>query len=171
MRLISHRSKLATQKSNVMDCADSGPRAVKLAAEFDQNALQADLAQIDHDLFGDQQTLTDNGVIRGASIDWKCLPLRSQGGSVKRTDPGGPGIDDYAFTEIMTQGRYLRIVLERIPAPLRSVRLMALGPGASVPKHRDTPTGFLVGMLRLHIPITTNPDAVLVIDGQEFHWQ
>ncbi|MFF0451184.1 hypothetical protein ACFYT4_33205 [Streptomyces sp. NPDC004609] len=54
-----------------------------------------------------------------------------------------------------------------IPAPLNAVRLMALGPGAVSKAHCDPKYRLDRGLVRLHIPIVTDPQAVLVLDGVE----
>jgi hypothetical protein len=148
------------------------PSAVRLRREFDVEKLRADLARITGDSWGTQRTLADKGQeITATPSDWKCLPLRAPGGRAERTDPGGPGTDDFAPTPLVEHTPYLAEVLDSLPCPQRSVRLMSAAPGVRVPTHVDTPTGLDYGFLRLHVPIVTNDGAVLTIDGVDHRWQ
>jgi hypothetical protein len=104
------------------------------------------------------------------SIDWKILSLRSIGGDADRTDPGGAGMVGFADTPLLDGCPALREVLRAIPAPLRSARLMALGPGTRVHTHRDGKCGLPWGRLRLHVPIITHERALTVLDDHEWHW-
>ncbi|MCD5352127.1 aspartyl/asparaginyl beta-hydroxylase domain-containing protein [Kineosporia mesophila] len=104
-------------------------------------------------------------------LDWKVVSLRSPGGDPERTDPGGPGVEDYADTPWCDKAPYLASLFRRLPTQVRTARLMALGPGAEVDEHRDFPSGLQAGWVRLHVPILTNPGAVLTLDGQQERWQ
>ncbi len=66
---------------------------------------------------------------------------------------------------------YLAQILDSFPAPLNAVRLMALGPGAVSKAHSDPKYRLDRGIVRLHIPVVTDPAAVLVLDGVEHCWQ
>lgn len=148
------------------------PVAAQLDLAFDGSALAAEFALLRSAAFREQGTVGSDGrVSKGRSDGWTVLALRSPGGDPGRTDPGGPGLQEFADTPHMALCPELRQAIHRVPAPLRSVRLMALAPGPAVGQHTDTPTGFDVGFVRLHIPIVTNPSAVIRIDGQEQRWQ
>ncbi|MFG2210497.1 aspartyl/asparaginyl beta-hydroxylase domain-containing protein [Streptomyces sp. NPDC048638] len=146
--------------------------AAQLAPVFDADRLAAELAAVTAHTWNVQRIHTDGGQVgRAAEIDWRVLPLRSLGGDPQRTDPGGPGPQPFAPTRWLSQLRYLAQILESIPAPLNAVRLMALGPGAVSKVHCDPKYRLDRGIVRLHIPIITNPAAVLVLDGTEYCWQ
>lgn len=117
-----------------------------------------------------QRAISQDGLFQETTIDWRIIPLRSLGGDANRTDPGGAGLEAFADTVHLRRSPYLTEVLAGIPATLRGVRLMALGPGAEVYEHRDGKVGLPWGNLRLHVPIVTNPGAVMVIGGDEVHW-
>ncbi|MEV4258636.1 aspartyl/asparaginyl beta-hydroxylase domain-containing protein, partial [Spirillospora sp. NPDC049652] len=117
-----------------------------------------------------QRAYGQDGLRREAEIDWRILPLRSPGGDPERTDPGGAGLVPHADTPYLARAPYMAQVLADIPAPLRAVRLMALGPGARCHEHRDGKCGYRWGAMRLHVPVITNPGAVVVIGGEERHW-
>lgn len=118
-----------------------------------------------------QRAFGQDGLFQETKIDWRIIALRSLGGDASRTDPGGAGLDAFADTVHLKRSPYLAEVLAGIPAPLRGVRLMALGPGAEIHEHRDGKVGLSWGNLRLHVPIITNPGAIMVIGGDEIHWE
>lgn len=148
------------------------PAAVMLRDDLDIDRLNADLAELGNSEFWARQRSFEDGVVGEESdVDWKVLSLRAPNGDVRRTDPGGPGRDGFADTPLMAKAPYLGQVLAELGTELRSVRLMALAPGVSVAEHSDTPIGLPYGYVRLHIPLVTNPGAVLVVDGDEQRWQ
>jgi aspartate beta-hydroxylase len=150
----------------------SHPAAVRLAPEYDAIRLAAELSTVSGHRWQRQRTRLLRGAVSAAtSIDWRVLPLRSPGGDPYRTDPGGPGPAGYVFTPWLDQLAYLRGILGALPSPLHAVRLMALGPGAACAPHRDPKYALNRGFVRLHIPITTDPGAVLVLDGEEHRWR
>ncbi|MCP9985361.1 MULTISPECIES: aspartyl/asparaginyl beta-hydroxylase domain-containing protein [Streptomyces] len=148
------------------------PAAVMLRDDLDVDRLTADVAELSgSEFWALQRSFEDGAVGEETDVDWKVLPLRAPGGDVRRTDPGGPGLDRFEDTPLMAKAPYLARVLAELGAELRSVRLMALAPGVSVAEHADTPIGLPYGYVRLHIPLVTNPGAVLVTDGAEQRWQ
>lgn len=158
--------------SQIFDVIAELPEAAQLRPRFDADRLQADLDQLDNRTWGAQRTLVDgDNLTAPAEIDWRCLTLRSPGGNLDRTDPGGPGTEEFANTPWIERTPYMAQVLAAIPSELRSARLMSLAPGVRVPEHRDTPTGLPYGFVRLHVPVNTNPEAILLIDGVEHRWQ
>nr|WP_283779181.1 aspartyl/asparaginyl beta-hydroxylase domain-containing protein [Streptomyces durmitorensis] len=108
-------------------------------------------------------------------------PPRSTGGSCpcaasaasrSAPPPGSPGPQPFKKPHWLDQlTAYLAQILDSIPAPLNAVRLMALGPGAVSNPHSDPKYRLDRGLVRLHIPIITDPGAVLVLDGVEHCWQ
>ncbi|UXX94196.1 aspartyl/asparaginyl beta-hydroxylase domain-containing protein [Streptomyces sp. AD2-2] len=146
--------------------------AARLACSFDADRLQSELAKVTGHRWKPQRIHAPGGSTRqAATIDWRVLPLRSPDGDPDRTDPGGPGPVDFAPTVWMDRLPYLREILDGLPAPLNAVRLMALGPGAVSRPHCDPKYALHRGFMRLHIPLVTHPDAVLVLDGVEHCWQ
>lgn len=145
--------------------------AVPLLRCYDVDRMAAEARALRDFQWRAQRAYGQTGVFSEASIDWRILPLRSPGGDLDRTDPGGAGLAGFADTPYLDKTPYFKEILAGIPAPLRSARLMALGPGAQVHEHRDGKCGFPWGVMRLHIPVITNPGAQVVIDGQARHWE
>src|SRR5207245_10434773 len=115
----------------------------------------AGLDVLRHEHWGAQRAYGQDGFRPQADVDWRILPLRSIGGDPARTDPGGDGLDDFADTPWLAKTPYFSETIATIPAPVRSVRLMALGTGTTVHEHCDGKYGFACGTLRLHVPIQT----------------
>ncbi|WP_168587630.1 aspartyl/asparaginyl beta-hydroxylase domain-containing protein [Saccharopolyspora sp. ASAGF58] len=158
---------------DIAECAEPGslPEAVRLVPTVDAGRLLTELAQVTDRVWDKQRIYDASGVGAAADIDWRVLALRSPGGDVDRTDPGGPGPVDFAPTPALERMPYMREILAGIPAPLNAVRLMALGPGASSIEHRDPKYSLQRGLVRLHIPVVTNPNALLILDGVTHQWQ
>ncbi|MFD7537551.1 aspartyl/asparaginyl beta-hydroxylase domain-containing protein [Streptomyces sp. NPDC059819] len=146
--------------------------AAQLSPVFDHDKLAAELAAVTAHTWNPQRIHTYGGKVgQAAAIDWRVLPLRSLGGDPERTDPGGPGPQTFAATHWLDQLPYLGQILDSLPAPLNAVRLMALGPGAVSNPHSDPKYRLDRGIVRLHLPVITDPGAVLVLDGVEHCWQ
>jgi hypothetical protein len=152
------------------------PAAVRLTPQFDREKLWRDLdtlltrdwipeAPYTFDgFFGSETKVFHDG-------KWVGLGLRSQGGKSERTDPGGPGMEEFQDTPLLARTPYLAEVLGRLGSPLRSARLLRLPPGGAIGEHRDTYHALEYGQLRLHAPITTNENVENVIRGERCMWQ
>ena len=147
------------------------PAAVQLLPTFDTRRLQEELATVTRYKWERQRTSTKEGIGAPTQLDWRVLPLRSIGGDGDRTDPGGPGPVGFASTPHLRTLPYLADILGRIPAPLNAARLMALGPRTACRPHRDSKYALSHGMVRLHLPIVTDPGAVLVLDDVTYRWK
>jgi quercetin dioxygenase-like cupin family protein len=144
--------------------------SARLAHSFDGEALAAELTAVREQPWARQRVYGED-VGWASKADWTCLALRSPGGDGTRTDPGGPGPVEFADTPWLDRTPLARAVLDSIPAPLRAVRYMALGPGAVSHLHFDTKYGPRYGVARLHVPVVTNPGATLQLDGEKHNWQ
>ncbi len=144
--------------------------SVPLARTYDVGRLTEEVLALRRNPWRAQRAISQDGLFQEAEIDWRIIALRSLGGDPDRTDPGGAGLDAFADTVHLKRSPYLTEVLAGLPARLRGVRLMALGPGARIYEHRDGKVGLPWGNLRLHVPIVTNPGAIMVIGGDEVHW-
>ncbi|ATZ22055.1 aspartyl/asparaginyl beta-hydroxylase domain-containing protein [Streptomyces lavendulae] len=146
------------------------PDVVRLLPGADPERLQQELFSLGA-RFSPQATFDAGTIIEDEYKGWRVLSLRGPDGDPARTDAGGPGLADYADTPFMARVPYTASVLSGLGLTLRAVRYMSLEPGASVGEHTDYPYGLPVGWARLHMPITTNDEAVLVVNGAEQRWQ
>lgn len=132
--------------------------------------MRAELGSYIHERWRPQTAFHTGKVVQTQASGWRAIPLRSIGGRLDRTDPGGPGIEGFLDTAALANMPRFREFLSAIPGELRSARLLALEPGAEVPEHRDDCIGFRFGQVRLHLPVTTNPQATITIDGSCAWW-
>ncbi|MBV8845199.1 MAG: aspartyl/asparaginyl beta-hydroxylase domain-containing protein [Bryobacterales bacterium] len=102
--------------------------------------------------------------------EWTGIALYSMGGK-DSVFPSAPGMDRYQETESLRRTPYFKKVLDELECPKEVVRLLFLPPGGHIKDHFDFHTNFQFGLLRLHIPILTDPDVVFVIDGQRMNWK
>jgi hypothetical protein len=141
--------------------ASAERRIVKLPLAFDPLRLRLDLQRISPAEFVPH---FNRDYHEG---EWSGAPLRSPGGAADRIhpDPAAPA-DAYAATPLLERCPYLSEVLAAFSAPLRSVRLLRLAPGAVIREHRDADLGEAIGEVRLHVPVLTNPEVEFLLDGR-----
>nr|WP_239150334.1 aspartyl/asparaginyl beta-hydroxylase domain-containing protein [Streptomyces sp. SID13588] len=158
------------EEEDVSQLAPMPAAATRLNVMYDQEALRAELNVLQVATWPRQSTYRDGIGVR-AEIDWRSLSLRSLGGHADRTDPGGPGMEEFADTTARLLVGAASRLLDQVPSPKRAVRYMALGPGAESNIHADTKCGPRWGVARLHAPVVTSDGAVLMLDGTEYQWQ
>jgi hypothetical protein len=100
--------------------------------------------------------------------EWSIIPLRAKAGA---THPimmisSDPTCRDYADTPMLAACPYFREVLHAFEAPLRSVRLMRLGPGSVIKEHTDLELSFEEGTVRIHVPVATNPEVEFFLNRE-----
>jgi quercetin dioxygenase-like cupin family protein len=98
--------------------------------------------------------------------EWSVASLRAVGGKAHAIYPD-PTSTEYADTEILDRCAYYREVLNFFQCPLTAVRLMKLKPGSEIREHRDHCLGYEDGEVRIHIPVTTNPQVEFFLEGQQ----
>lgn len=146
------------------------PAATALTPHYDATGLAAEVRALRARPWRAQRSIGQDGLIRQSPVDWTIIALRSPGGDPDRTDAGGAGLREHADTPHLSGAPLLNEVIRGFPTTLLAARLMALGRGARVGEHRDAKCGIPWGVVRLHIPIITNPGALVVIDGRPYHW-
>ena len=137
------------------------PDRLSLPLCFDAGLLLRDL----HGL--EQHSWVDHFVQENYRGKWDVLPLRGTSGAthpVKMIYPD-PGCVDFADTPFLQEAPYLQEVLTSFRCPLRSVRLMRLSPGSEIKEHRDHDLSAELGQVRIHVPITTNPNVEFLLNG------
>jgi hypothetical protein len=102
--------------------------------------------------------------------EWTGIALHSMGGK-QSVFPSAAGTEYYRGTEALTRTPYFNQILDELQCPKEVVRILFLPPGGHIKDHFDFHTSFQFGLLRLHIPIITNPDVVFIIDGTRVSWQ
>jgi quercetin dioxygenase-like cupin family protein len=92
--------------------------------------------------------------------DWSVIPLRGVAGATHPVmmiypDPTATQFED---TPMLAPCPYFREVLGAFECEVRAVRLMRLTPGSVIKEHYDHGLDVEAGTVRMHIPITTNPE-------------
>ena len=131
----------------------------KLPFNFDPEALRADLDRISPD---EWVTHFNQDYFEGA---WTGVALRSKGGRTHQL--ASHSVTELAFADTLLLERcpYVQETLRTFQCPLQSVRFLKLVAGSQIKEHRDYDLGFERGQLRLHIPVTTNPDVQFFLDA------
>jgi hypothetical protein len=137
------------------------PDHVRLPFDFDADALQRDLDSLA------RREWIDHFVPQNYEGEWSVIPLRAQAGA---THPvmmifSDPSATKFVDTPILDRCPYFREVLATFQCPLLAVRLMQLTPGSIIKEHADYDLSFEDGVVRLHIPVTTNPDVDFRLNG------
>jgi hypothetical protein len=145
------------------------PAAARLQFDCDPGMLATELQHVADRVWLPKNSFRQDAPAEADSEAWQAIAIRSQGGDPARTDPGGPGLLRFAPTPIAGELPYLQQLVGMIPAEVRSARLLALAPGASSPVHRDD-VGWDRGLVRLHVPLSTNHAAEVWIDGNSYYW-
>jgi hypothetical protein len=99
--------------------------------------------------------------------DWTGVAMHSSGG-LQSAAPSFPSLEPYKFTLEADHAPYLKEILCSLPFPLEVVRVLWLPPGGSIGTHVDFDTNFQFGLVRLHIPLKTNPDIEFLIAGRRY---
>ncbi len=133
---------------------------LRLDFQFDADRLQRDLALIRSDEWVAHFNKNDY------DGGWSGVSLRGIGGAAKNIVPGAKAsLDSFADTPILARCPYFAEVLRHFHCPIRSARLLRLCPGSIIREHRDQDLGFQDGEVRIHVPISTNPDVSFFVNG------
>jgi hypothetical protein len=138
----------------------AAPSTLRLPLAFDPQQLQADLGRFSAE---DWVPHFNRPIYEG---DWSGIALRALPGAdvALFSDPFAKAA--FADSAAMQRLSYIPSVLEAIPCPKNSVRLLKLAAGSSIRRHRDYYLGPEDGEVRLHVPVRTNADVDFVLDDQ-----
>jgi hypothetical protein len=131
----------------------------KLPFNFDPESLRADLNRIRSD---EWVAHFNQDYFEG---EWTGVALRSSGGDSRQLYSPPKTESSFADTPILERCPHVREILTIFQCPLQSVRFLRLAAGSLIREHRDYDLGFREGQLRLHLPITTNPDVQFFLDA------
>jgi hypothetical protein len=137
--------------------------AVRLPRTYDVDLLLRDLQML-----RDVPTAPQPGPYHKG--EWTGIALHTMGGK-DSVYPSAPGMDRYQETENLRKTPYFKQILDELDCPKEVVRLLFLPPGGHIKDHFDFQTNFQFGLVRLHIPILTDPDVAFVIDGERMNWK
>jgi len=137
--------------------------AVRLPKTYDVDLLVRDLQTL-----RDVPTAPQPGPYHKG--EWTGIALHALGGK-DSVFPSSPGMERYQETDNLRQTPYFKKILEELECPKEVVRILFLPPGGHIKDHFDFHTSFQFGLVRLHIPILTDPAVAFVIDGQRMNWK
>jgi quercetin dioxygenase-like cupin family protein len=132
----------------------------RLPIQFNPAPLHADLARV----LPDEWTPHFNSGYHDGG--WSGVALRAQRGETSEIYPNPTAQEIWSDTPVLARCPAFRNVLDSFRCPLSSVRLLRLEPGCRIREHRDYNLGLEDGELRVHVPITTNPDVEFVLAGE-----
>lgn len=137
------------------------PDRILLPLRFDVGQMRLDLARLEA---GEWML---HFVKQNFDGDWSVIPLRGPTGA---THPvmmmySDPTCTDFSDTPFLARCEYFPEVLAAFPFPLDCVRLMKLTPGSVIKEHCDHDLAFETGAVRIHVPVTTNPDVDFRLNG------
>jgi quercetin dioxygenase-like cupin family protein len=94
---------------------------------------------------------------------WESISLWAPGGDRRnQTSRGAP----FAATEALDRSPQLRRAIETVPGVKNRVRLMRLRAGGEIFRHSDPLSELDPTLVRLHVPITTNPAVDFQVDDR-----
>jgi hypothetical protein len=137
-------------------------KAARLPRDYDPELLHRDLDQLRALPQVPQPGPYHDG-------DWTGLTLYEQGGGIPARSHAG--LCHYAPTDVLGHAPYVARILEELECPKLLVRLLTLPAGSDIGVHNDAGSNFQFGSLRLHVPIRTHPDVVMVIDNERMRWE
>lgn len=137
---------------------------IKLPLAFDPAGLQADLQHISPDQW---QAHFNSQYYEG---DWSGVSLRALGGQATQLYPD-PTAQEFADTPLLAHCAQIRAAMETFHCPMQTVRLLKVSPGSRVLEHKDYNLSLEDNEIRLHLPITTNPEVEFFVDGERVEMQ
>jgi hypothetical protein len=137
------------------------PDRVRLPLAFDPARLTSELASLADVVW------TPHFVQQNYAGDWSAIALRSVAGETHpiRLIYADPAAKSFVDTPVLDFAPYYRDVLAQFKCPLRCVRLMRLTPGSIIKEHSDVDLAAEAGFVRIHVPVTTNPDVDFRLNG------
>ena len=139
----------------------SWPDRVRLPLRFDPARLAADVARLE------DEARVAHFVRQNYEGDWSALPLRAHAGETHpvRMIYSPPYATEFVDTPLLARTPYFRAVLAAFRCPLTCVRLMRLTPGSVIKEHGDHDLAAEHGWVRMHVPVTSNPDVEFFVNG------
>lgn len=131
------------------------PIARRLSPRFDAEALSGDLASIDEGWWRPHLGPYHDG-------GWESVSLWAPRGDLFEQRSTGGALTSTAALERCPQ---LRAALDTLPGRRSRARLMRLRPGAHIFRHSDPLEQIAQDLLRIHVPVVTNPDVEFRVNG------
>src|SRR5688500_11847217 len=129
--------------------------ALRLAPRFDAARLADDLARMDEAWWDAHLSDYHDG-------NWQTISLHAPGGARgNQTSRGGA----FAPTDALARCAYVGDVMRSLPGEKNRVRFLRLRPGGEIYPHSDPMHRIDPSLVRLHVPVTTNPAVDFRVNG------
>ncbi|MEE2733159.1 MAG: aspartyl/asparaginyl beta-hydroxylase domain-containing protein [Pseudomonadota bacterium] len=137
--------------------------SVQLKGSFDVARLRTDLEAATAQF----QSAPQVGKYHDGS--WTGIGLRNFSGDHGNTLAAHTGHSK--DTAVMAHCPYFKEILDGIGCPVYVARILFLPPGKVIGEHSDAGFGWNYGMVRLHIPIVTDPRVEFSIGDEDVYWK
>ncbi len=121
--------------------------------KYDIDSLKNDLLKLETDSWINKDGKTD---------EWTSITLKSYDGYdqsfIKNTEFGRGNNNKYQYTPYMENCNYFKKVLDEIPTDVYLVRILKLKKNGRIKFHTDEDVFKDRKIIRIHLPIITNPD-------------
>jgi len=132
-------------------CEYMAKDSLKLPFNFDPERLKQDLNIISN---GKWTPHFNTGYYQG---EWSGVALRSIGGEANALYPDPASPVAFTDTPMLAHCDYIQGVLASFKCEMESVRFLKLAAGSKIREHKDYKLSLEDGMIRIHIPIITDP--------------
>lgn len=133
---------------------------LKLPFQFDKEKLARDLSLV---LENKWIPHFNTGGYEG---EWNVISLMAPGGNESNIFAISPNNSLIEETQLLKHCNYFKHVIDSFEFPILTARILCLGVGAEIKPHTDHKLGYENDTFRLHIPISTNDNVKLILDGQ-----
>jgi hypothetical protein len=134
--------------------------AIRLPLRFEPEPLRADVLSLPAE---DWIPHFNTAYYQG---DWSGVALRSVGGVSGQIYPDPNPKGSYEDTEILARCPAIAAATAAFECEKLAVRLLRLGPGASVREHTDYNLGYEDGEVRFHVPVLTSAGSLFELEGR-----
>jgi hypothetical protein len=135
--------------------------ALRLPLSFDPDRLAADLDRMQPDWWHGHLGPYHDG-------NWEAIALWAPNGDrTNQLSKGGL----YAATEALKRCDYVREVIEGFPGRKNRVRFLKLRAGGQIFLHSDPLHTIDTGIVRIHVPVRTNPAVEFCVHGRRLTMQ
>jgi len=133
---------------------------LKLPLTFEPEGLQSDLDRVASDEW--VRHFND----RYYEGEWSGVALRTVSGASTQIYSDPVKNEPLTDTPVLSRCPSLQRALATFECPVKSARLLKLGPGARIIEHRDYNLSLEDGEVRLHVPITTDGRVQFYLNGE-----
>ncbi|HZS47260.1 MAG TPA: aspartyl/asparaginyl beta-hydroxylase domain-containing protein [Blastocatellia bacterium] len=133
----------------------------KLSLSFDASSLKEDVEKLGTE---DWIQHFNTGYHDGG---WDGIALRAIKDNRQSLYTGNNRGNQLSDTHSLQVCPYFQSVLGAFKCRISSARILRLKANSSIREHRDYNIGFDCGVIRIHIPIVTNPDVEFYLDGKQ----